>query len=251
MLSIFTLTALGAFGVSNTLTDVTDRADEDDRRDDMLDDDPADAPEEDWLDGDGDLIADLDLHAAAEDIGPPRDDADFALIEDLAATQGGLAPSAAGMDAAEADAVEVIAISVGLPGATAGPSAAEAGFRTALGAEDELTLNIAPDLPGQILAVHAVYDMAPGDEAMALVSTLNFYMQPEGEALPAGQVTGSEAAFIGAHGLQKLGAVDMGCIKAHEDPETGEVIVTEDTRQAEPPRVVANRIVTEISALFS
>lgn len=223
MLSIFTLSALGAFGVTNALTDVTDRSAEDDPMDDGLDGAAGDA-HADGLGGDGDLIADLDIFAAPEEAA-----------------------------AAEPEDVEVIAVSVGMPGLTApaSPAAAEAGFRTALGPGDELTLNIAPDLPGQILAVHAVYDMLPGDEAAHLASSFNFYMMPEGQVLPAGPITGPEAGFIEAHGLQKLGMVEMGRIEAHVDARTGEVIVTEDTRQDAPPKVVANRSVTEIGGLFS
>jgi hypothetical protein len=51
---------------------------------------------------------------------------------------------------------EVISVAVGGPGAVT-PNPTETGFRTQLGPGDELTLNIAPDLPGDILAVHSVF----------------------------------------------------------------------------------------------
>jgi hypothetical protein len=54
-----------------------------------------------------------------------------------------------------------------------------------------------------------------------------------------------------AHGLQKLGEVDLGRFEAHFDEKSGETVVTDDSRQAEAPHVIANRDVTEIAALFS
>jgi len=149
--------------------------------------------------------------------------------------------------------VEVIPVRIGLPG-TGGAEAAGAtatGFRTALGPDDELTLNIAPDLPGRIVAVHSAFDIAGTCGAVGLKYSLNFYMQSEGQSLPEGTVTGAEADFIEAHGLQKLGEVDMGRLKAHVDDATGEAVVAEDTRQPEAPRVIANRAVIELRALFS
>jgi hypothetical protein len=268
MLSIFTLSVLGSFGVSNALTDVTDRSDQDDDRDDDLHD--TDVAE--GLGGEEDLIERLDMYAAlgmskpaatptSEAFLPAEDEGNiFDLVEDTVVaeltpeeldllTGDFAAAGAADYDDGEPD--EVLAVSVGLPGSYT-PQATETGFRTSLGAGDELTLNIAPDLPGQIVAVHSVFDMIGDDDsAVGLRYALGFYMLPEGQTLPENTVTGSEAEFIEAHGLQKLGEVDMGRFEAHYDPESGSTVVTDDSRQAEPPHVLANRPVTEISALFS
>jgi hypothetical protein len=49
---------------------------------------------------------------------------------------------------------------------------------------------------------------------------MSFYMLPPGQVLPDDNVTGSEAGFMEAHGLQKLGEVDLGRFEAHFDEET-------------------------------
>jgi hypothetical protein len=103
------------------------------------------------------------------------------------------------MAAAQLDAVddgeptEVISVAVGGPGAVT-PNPTETGFRTQLGPGDELTLNIAPDLPGNILAVHSVFDLNEDDDsAVGLRYALSFYMLPPGQMLPEDNVTGTEA----------------------------------------------------------
>jgi hypothetical protein len=114
----------------------------------------------------------------------------------------------------------VISVAVGGPGAVT-PNPTETGFRTQLGPGDELTLNIAPDLPGDILAVHSVFDLNEDDESsVGLRYALSFYMLPPGQMLPDDNVTGTEAGFMEAHGLQKLGEVDLGRFEAHFDEET-------------------------------
>jgi hypothetical protein len=60
MLSIFTLSVLGAFGTANVLTDVTETSADDDHRDDGLEDDRL----VDGLGGEEDLIERLDMYAA-------------------------------------------------------------------------------------------------------------------------------------------------------------------------------------------
>ncbi|MDG4648291.1 hypothetical protein P6F26_07525 [Roseibacterium sp. SDUM158017] len=272
MLSIFTLTVLGAFGASNALTDVSDRADDDDDRDDEGFDDGAEAT----LGGQDDLIARLDSYAALNMRGPdttptseaylPAEryadahDARSGVIEDAVVAQltpeeidliaGRTIPATDLGDLDDDEPNEVISVAVGGPGAVT-PDPTEAGFRTQLEPEDELTLNIAPDLPGQILAVHSVHDTAGGDDvSVGLRYSLNFYILPEGQGIPVGSVTGTEAEFIEAHGLQKLGEVDLGQFEARFDPESGDTVVTADSRQVEPPHVLANRPVTEMSALF-
>jgi hypothetical protein len=66
-------------------------------------------------------------------------------------------------------------------------------------------------------------------------------MLPPGQMLPEDNVTGTEAGFMEAHGLQKLGEVDLGRFEAHFDEKSGETVVTDDSRQAEAPQVIANR----------
>ncbi|MFW5654793.1 MAG: hypothetical protein ACOCYW_03990 [Roseicyclus sp.] len=246
MLSIFTLSALGAFGVSNTLTDVTDHDDDDAERSGAGRHEAGDA---EGLGGNGDLIAGL---AAFADPGSgPVATPELSGTEALAAAPTG--DSAGGGDDADGSHPQVIALCVAPPGPSGagGPDAAQAGFRTALGPGDELTLNIAADLPGQILAVHALTDASPGEDAADLVATLNLYLHPEGLSLPDEQWTGPEARFIAALGLQKLGEVQMGRLVAHVHPESGETVVTEDSRQSGPPAIVANRTITEIGAHFA
>ncbi len=274
MLSIFTFSILGAFGVSSVLSDIGDRTDEEDvRRDDGLDDE---LPVEE-LGGGEDLIERLDMYAAlgmapepdtptseaflpAEEIADSEGDNVFDFVDDATVAQ--LTPEefdvlSNDMAAAQADLVddgeptEVISVAVGGPGAVT-PNPTEAGFRTQLGPGDELTLNIAPDLPGDILAVHSVFDTNGDDESsVGLRYALSFYMLPPGQITPDDNVTGSEANFIEAHGLQKLGEVDLGRFEAHFDESNGETVVTDDSRQAEAPHVTANRDVTEIAALFN
>jgi hypothetical protein len=273
MLSIFTLTVMGAFGASNVLTDVTERSDEDDRGEDGHDDDLVIQ----GLGGEEDLIERLDMFAAlgmtpppdtptseaflpAEDADPADRDNVFDFVDD--ATVAELTPEefdvlSNDMAGATLDVVddgapdEVISVAVGGPGAVT-PNPTETGFRTQLGPGDELTLNIAPDLPGDILAVHSVHDLNEDDEsAVGLRYAMSFYMLPPGQVLPDDNVTGSEANFMEAHGLQKLGEVDLGRFEAHFDEANGETVVTDDSRQTEPPHVLANRPVTEIAALFS
>jgi hypothetical protein len=266
MLSIFTLTVLGAFGASNVLTDVDDKSD-DDAHDDQLPDDTAEG-----LGGDEDLIARLDMFAAlgmrqpdvtptSEAYLPAEEDEDVfgdlvedTVVADLTAEEldmmaGQLSPAMGAEDYGDGP-TEVIAVSVGGPGSGA-PDATDAGFRTQLGPQDELTLNIAPDLPGQILAVHSVFDTEGDDEgSVGLRYAMNFYILPEGQDIPDGSITGTEAEFIEAHGLQKLGEIDLGRFAARYDAETGDTVVTDDSRQAEPPHILANRPVTEMTALF-
>ena len=86
---------------------------------------------------------------------------------------------------------------------------------------------------------------------MGLRYALSFYMLPPGQMMPDSNVTGTEAGFMEAHGLQKLGEVDLGRFEAHFDEASGETVVTDDSRQIEGPQVLANRNVTEIGALFS
>ena len=51
-----------------------------------------------------------------------------------------------------------------------------------------MTLNIAPDLPGDILAVHSVFDLNGDDESsVGLRYALSFYMLPPGQVLTEGQ----------------------------------------------------------------
>lgn len=272
MLSIFTLTVLGAFGASNVLTDVSERTDEDDDRDDGLDDDIL----VEGLGGEEDLIERLDMYAAlgmtplpdtptseaflpAEDISS-RGDNVFDFVDDAKVAE--LTPEeldmlSDDMAGAQLDTVddgqpdEVISVAVGGPGAVT-PNPTEAGFRTQLGPGDELTLNIAPDLPGDILAVHSVFDLNEDDESsVGLRYAMSFYMLPPGQMMPDDNVTGSESGFMEAHGLQKLGEVDLGRFEAHFDEANGETVVTDDSRQTEPPHVLANRPVAEIAALFT
>lgn len=243
MMSIFTLSTLGGLGVSHVLTDVTPGAEAEAQG---AASDPGDRAGEmprGGLGGDNDLLAGVDL----------RDEAELAATpEDLALLSEGVAPDAHGATGTGAAADEVIALAVDLPGTPeaelAEPTAA--GFRTALGPGDELTLNIAPDLPGRVLAVHAINDRAAGSDAVDLACSLNFYILPEGQGLPDPGATGPEAGFMAAHGLTKLGEVDMGRFAAQLDPRTGEVVVTADTRQEDPPRVCVNRGMAEISARF-
>jgi len=274
MLSIFTLTVLGAFGASNVLTDVTEKSsDDEDKRDDGLNDDML----VDGLGGDEDLIERLDMFAALGMAPPPDtptseaflpaeedgalyqdnvfDFVDDAIVADM--TPEELDVLSDDMAAAQLDLeddgepTEVIAVAVGGPGAVT-PNPTESGFRTTLGPGDELTLNIAPDLPGDIVAVHSVFDTNGDDESsVGLRYALSLYMLPPGQMLPDDNVTGTEGNFMEAHGLQKLGEVDLGRFEAHFDEESGETIVTDDSRQAEAPHLLANRPVTEIAALFS
>jgi hypothetical protein len=273
MLSIFTLTVLGAFGASNVLTDVSERSDDDDRRDDGLDDDFL----VEGMGGEENLIDRLDMYAALGMTPPPDtptseaflpaeatsdlssgdafDFVDDAIVADLTPEEfdvlsndiAGAQPEV--VDDGEPD--EVISVAVGGPGAVT-PNPTEAGFRTQLGPGDELTLNITPDLPGDIIAVHSVFDLNEDDESsVGLRYALSFYMMPPGQMLPDDNITGSETGFMEAHGLQKLGEVDLGRFEAHFDEVNGETIVTDDSRQTEPPHLLANRPVTEIAALFS
>jgi hypothetical protein len=254
MLSIFTLSALGGFGVSNALTDVAPRAEPDTGPD--PEGRPTDAGT--GLGGDTDLLTGMDLHdpaargsAWADPTPPPAAKAtpeDLALLSEGIATEPTETTAPSSGDAAP----EVIALAVGLPGTPEADLAepAAAGFRTALGPGDELTLNIAPDLPGRVLAVHATHDMAPGEERVDLSCSLNFYILPPGVALPDAGAAGPEPDFIAAHGLTKLGEVDMGRFAAELDPRTGEVVVTADTRQSGPPSVLVNRELAETSARF-
>jgi hypothetical protein len=100
--------------------------------------------------------------------------------------------------------------------------------------------------------VHSVFDLNEDDESsVGLRYALSFYMLPPGQVMPDANVTGSETGFMEAHGLQKLGEVDLGRFEAHFDEDNGETVVTDDSRQTEGPQVLANRTVTEISALFS
>lgn len=273
MLSIFTLTVLGAFGASNALTEVSDRTEEEDDHGDS-DDGFEDEGRAD-LGGDEDLVARLDsyaaLHMRGTDTTPTSEaylpaeatddddeveaaagayEADRAASGPFDLLAGRTIPATDLGDLEDDEPNEVISVAVGGPG-PASEVAVEAGFRTQLGPEDELTLNIAPDLPGQILAVHSVHDMAGEDEvSVGLRYSLNLYILPEGQSIPAGSVTGPEAEFIEAHGLQKLGEVDMGRFEARFEAETGDTLVTADSRQTDPPQVLANRPVTEMSALF-
>jgi hypothetical protein len=261
MLSIFTLSVLGAFGTANVLTDVTETSADDDHRDDGLEDDRL----VDGLGGEEDLIERLDMYAAlgmtpvpqtptseaylpAESIAVDDNVFDFvddALVADLTPEEFEMLSN--DMAAAQLDAVddgeptEVISVAVGGPGAVT-PNPTETGFRTQLGPGDELTLNIAPDLPGNILAVHSVFDLNEDDDSsVGLRYALSFYMLPPGQMLPEDNVTGTEAGFMEAHGLQKLGEVDLGRFEAHFDEKSGETVVTDDSRQAEAPHVIANR----------
>ncbi|KPQ16591.1 MAG: hypothetical protein HLUCCO18_08045 [Rhodobacteraceae bacterium HLUCCO18] len=274
MLSIFTLTVMGAFGASNVLTDVTERSDRnDDENDDGLEDDL----HVDGLGGDEDLIERLDMYAAlgmtpapvtptseaylpAEEPAEIAEDNVFDYVDD--AVVADLTPEefdllSRDMAAAQTESfddgepTEVISVAVGGPGAVT-PNPTEAGFRTQLGPDDELTLNIAPDLPGDILAVHSVFDLNGDDESsVGLRYALSFYMLPPGQVLTEDNVTGSEAGFMEAHGLQKLGEIDLGRFEAHFDEKSGETVVTDDSRQVQPPHILSNRAVTEIAALFS
>lgn len=268
MLSIFTLTVLGAFGVSNALTDVSDRTEDDeDEGDDGLHGDGG----TEGLGGNEDLIERLDMYAALgmKDRGDtptseaylpaeePEDEDDIfeaTVISELTSEEvdalAGPLRAEVLPDVPDDAPTEVISVAVGGPGSGM-PDATESGFRTQLGPQDELTLNIAPDLPGQILAVHSVYDSeAGGQGSVGLRYSLNFYMLPEGQVVPEGSVTGTEAEFIESHGLQKLGEVDLGRFEARLDPGSGDTIVTDDSRQVEPPHILSNRPVTEITALF-
>ncbi len=273
MLSIFTLTVLGAFGASNALTDVSDRTEEEDDRGDS--DDAFEDEGRADLGGDEDLVARLDSYAALHMRGADTTPTSEAYLPAEATDDDDEVEAAAGAYEADRPASgpfdllagrtipatdlgdldddepnEIISVAVGGPG-PASEVAVDAGFRTQLGPEDELTLNIAPDLPGQILAVHSVHDMAGEDDvSVGLRYSLNFYILPEGQSIPAGSVTGPEAEFIEAHGLQKLGEVDMGRFEARFEAETGDTVVTADSRQTDPPQVLANRPVTEMSALF-
>jgi hypothetical protein len=273
MLSIFTLSVLGAFGTANVLTDVTDPSqDDDDHREDGLEDEHL----VEGLGGQEDLIERLDMYAAlgmtpapatptseaflpAEDAAAVDDNVfdfvDDALVADLTPEEFEMLSNDMAAAQLEADddgePTEVISVAVGGPGAVT-PNPTESGFRTQLGPGDELTLNIAPDLPGDILAVHSVHDLNEDDDsAVGLRYALSFYMLPPGQMLPEDNVTGTEAGFMEAHGLQKLGEVDLGRFEAHFDEKSGETVVTDDSRQAETPQVIANRTVTEIAALFS
>jgi hypothetical protein len=146
---------------------------------------------------------------------------------------------------------EMISVAVGGPGAVT-PNPTETGFRTQLGPGDELTLNIAPDLPGDILAVHSVHRSERGRRKLGRPALCYVLLHAApGQVMPDDNVTGSEANFMEAHGLQKLGEVDLGSFEAHFDEANGETVVTDDSRQTEPPHVLANRPVTEIAALFS
>jgi hypothetical protein len=252
MLSILTLSALGGFGVSNALTDVTPRAEPDAHPD--PEDRSMDAGH--GLGGDTDLLTDVNVYDSAAHGIAWTDQTPAAAVtpEDLALLSEGIAPEMP-ETAAEAlgdAAPEVIALAVGLPGTPEADLAepAAAGFRTALGPGDELTLNITPDLPGRVLAVHATQDMAPVEDRVALSCSLNFYILPPGQALPDPGAAGPEIDFIAAHGLTKLGEVDMGRFAAELDPRTGEVVVTADTRQPGPPSVLVNRELAETSARF-
>jgi hypothetical protein len=66
--------------------------------------------------------------------------------------------------------------------------------------------------------VHSVFDLNEDDESsVGLRYALSFYMLPPGQMLPDDNVTGSETGFMEAHGLQKLGEVDLGRFEAHFD----------------------------------
>jgi hypothetical protein len=186
MLSIFTLSVLGAFGTANVLTDVTDPSDDDDHREDGLEDDVSSKASA----GEEDLIERLDMYAALGMTPPPAHPHQRGLPSRRGCRPGGrrqrvrlrgrrpvadLTPEefemlSNDMAAAQLDAVddgeptEVISVAVGGPGAVT-PNPTETGFRTQLGPGDELTLNIAPDLPGDILAVHSVFDLNEDDDS--------------------------------------------------------------------------------------
>lgn len=285
MLSLFSLSVLGAFGVSNTLGDASDRGEDEA---DWRDDEEQDAHEAfgGSLDDGTDLIGNLEAYAASGTVMtgggapgmaltpgaqasalPSETEADaafeaaFSGLDAQADDRDGDAASAPltgdvltpGSAETEETDVEVIALSVPMPGLgapDADPDATEAGFRTALAPGDELTLNIDPDLPGQLVAVHAVYDADPDEDRVSMSTAINFYLTADGATLPDGQITGSEAEFMQAFGLQKLGTVEMGRLAAHLDPQTGDVVITEDSRQSDLPTVIGNRDMAELSAVF-
>jgi hypothetical protein len=96
------------------------------------------------------------------------------------------------------------------------------------------------------------FDLNEDDESsVGLRYALSFYMLPPGQVLPDDNITGSEAGFMEAHGLQKLGEVDLGRFEAHFDEVNGETVVTDDSRQTEAAACAGQPPVTEIAALFS
>lgn len=128
----------------------------------------------------------------------------------------------------------------------------EEGFRSKLASGDELTLNIADDVNGRIAAVQSVHDHPDGDSGTDILSySLNFYLVPDDITLPEDGFEGSESDFIDTYEAQKLGELDLGRFETAQNAETGEVRVTEDSRQIDPPKIVSNRSVEVLDALFS
>lgn len=177
------------------------------------------------------------------------DDADEDDVPALTLIEGGAifaSPDAPDLDVI---AIEVDDDVLPLDDALPGP---EDGFRTVLAPGDELTLNISDDVTGRIAAVQTVHDHnVPGEGSDLLSYSLNFYLVPDDIPLPEGGYEGSEAEFIDLHEAQKLGEVDLGRFATSTNPETGDVEVTEDSRQTEPPNVVSNRDVVVMDALFT
>jgi hypothetical protein len=146
---------------------------------------------------------------------------------------------------------EVISVAVGGPGAVT-PNPTETGFRTQLGPGDELTLNIAPDLPGDILAVHSVFDLNEDDESsVGLRYALSFYMLPPGQMLPDDNVTGSEAGSWRPMACRSWARSTSAGSRRISTRSTARPSSPTIRARRKPPHVLANRPVTEIAALFS
>lgn len=154
----------------------------------------------------------------------------------------------------EDDATEVVNVEIddevmSMFDAMPGP---ETGFRATLSAEDELELNIADDVGGRVATVQAVHDIAASDGAGdTLIYSLNFYVVPDDVALPDTGYEGSEEDFINTFEAQKLGEVDLGRFETTTNPDTGDTEIAEDSRQTDPPRVLSNRDVVVMDALFT
>lgn len=128
----------------------------------------------------------------------------------------------------------------------------ETGFRTSLAAEDELELNIADDVDGRVATVQAVHDLVgSAGSGDVLLFSLNFYVVPEDVELPETGYEGTETDFINIFEAQKLGEVDLGRFETITNAETGDTEIAEDTRQTDPPKVISNRDVVVMDALFT
>lgn len=126
------------------------------------------------------------------------------------------------------------------------------GFRTVLGVDDTLELNLGPEIAGRILSLEVEEDLSDHGSAHPesdnLAYSLRFYVLPDGVELPSAALEGSEAQLIETFGLQKLGEVDLGRFHSAPNDAGTELEILADTRQSELPEVVSDRAIVEHSA---